>query len=120
MTGELAWGLLAAVLAAGFFLRMKLRNYGELGRARKGLRLLTQRQLTGISDAADLPMWDHHQAVLKKHPSEYNQLNMEIQFELAYLAFLEQHVPEDSRIEVLKATAGYRKDTIWGFKVNHK
>ncbi|ANE45183.1 hypothetical protein SY83_01245 [Paenibacillus swuensis] len=118
--GQGLWLMAAAVVLGAFLLTQMYRSSGKLGAARRELTRLTEKQKAGQGTPEDRAAWELHRTALRNHPSEYNKLNMEIQFEEAFLRYLEQFHPDDSGLAALRLTAGYRKDTLWGFKVNRK
>lgn len=105
------------LLLAGYLLRQRLRRTGRLGSADSKLRELTRRVRERESAGADLEEWEENLRTLESYPNAYNELNMEIQFMVAFRKFLEQHAPEDPRIETLLEIERHRKDTILGFKI---
>lgn len=113
-----AWIGLGLLLLAGYVLRQRHKRTGPLGKALSRLRELTRRVREGESASTDLAEWEDNLRTLEGYPNNYNELNMEIQFMVAFRKFLEQHAPEDARIETLLEIERHRKDTILGFNIH--
>jgi hypothetical protein len=120
MTGLWVWIGFAVLITGLVVLNRIYKQSGRLGKSVVGLRQLVEKQHKGLSVSSDLSDWEMHQEGLEGYPSEYNRLNQEIQFILAFGQFLEQHYPSDERIDRLKASGSFRKDTIWGVKINRQ
>ncbi|MFB9329920.1 hypothetical protein ACFFSY_28600 [Paenibacillus aurantiacus] len=114
------WVILLLIVAAVWLGRSIYRKRSGIAGAMNGLRKLADQERRGMSAASDLPEWERCLALLDRHrhPSEFNQLNMEIGVVEAFVFFLMRHFPEDERISRLREEAAYRKDTVMGFKVN--
>ncbi|MFC4099830.1 hypothetical protein [Paenibacillus xanthanilyticus] len=112
------WIFLLLVVAAVWYGRAAYRKRSGIAGAANNLRKLVDRERRGTSEASDLPEWERSLSLLDRHPSEYNQLNMEIGVVEAFVFFLMRHYPEDERIGLLREEASFRKDTVMGFKVN--
>lgn len=112
------WVILLLLVAAVWFGRSMYRKRSGISGAMNELRKLADQERRGVSKASDLPQWESCLDLLDRHPSEFNQLNMEIGVVEAFVFFLMRHFPEDERIGRLREEAAYRKDTVMGFKVN--
>ncbi|TYP74012.1 hypothetical protein [Paenibacillus methanolicus] len=112
------WIILLLLVAAVWFARAAYRKRSGISGAVIGLRMLVDKERRGTSEASDLPEWESSLSLLNRHPSEYNQLNMEIGVVEAFVFYLMRHYPEDERISQLREEAAFRKDTVMGFKVN--
>ncbi|MNH93468.1 hypothetical protein D3C73_460700 [compost metagenome] len=84
----------------------------------KGIYSLADRVETGQSSEEDLPEWERYLAFLEARPNEFNKLELEIGLRAKFASYLERHYPHDPRLPNLQAVAVYRKDTIWGMKMN--
>ncbi|WP_433945719.1 hypothetical protein [Paenibacillus sp. SN-8-1] len=105
------------------FVLLILFNNKQLVSARirriyKEIHLLADRVETGHSSKDDLPEWERCLAYLEARPNEFNKLELEIGLRARFTSYLERHYPHDPRLPELQAAAGYRKDTIWGMKMN--
>ncbi|OXM82732.1 hypothetical protein [Paenibacillus rigui] len=120
MNGIWAWLGLALLIGAGVAVNRLVKSSGPLGQAAAGLRHLVGQQLQGQSTPEDLPLWEKHLAALDQYPSDYNKLNLEIRFIQIFAQYLEQHYPSDERIPAWLEAGSYRKDTVWGIKINRQ
>lgn len=120
MTGTGAWIGLALIVILLVAANKLMKRYGRLGQASQELKELALKQREGRSVPEDLPSWEACLQKLKSYPSDYNRLELEIQFLEAFALYLTQHYPSDARLPELQAAGGYRKDTIWGVKIQRK
>lgn len=109
--------VIVAALIALMLFRSKWKSSSPAGQAGAELRRLTEAYNSNGGSAVDLAAWEQALAVMEQHPSDYNKLNGDIQFVLAFTGYLEKHFPEDERLEGLRQHAHYRKDSIWGIPI---
>ncbi|AFC33230.1 hypothetical protein PM3016_6615 [Paenibacillus mucilaginosus 3016] len=117
MKDSLIWLAFAAVCLVLYIVNRIYRRTGRLGQATRELRRLTGRVREGQASAGDLGEWDRWLPQLESYPSDYNQLNQDIDFTGAFTAFLQQYYPQDPRLPALAEAARHKKDTIWGIKI---
>lgn len=113
----LLWILFILIIALLGWLNQKHKYSSKVKTAYRELRDLAERTREGRSEAADLAVWETRMKELEAHPNEFNKLDQEIGLREAFVLFLEKHAPEDERLEKLRESAGFRKDTVWGMKI---
>jgi hypothetical protein len=91
--------------------------FGKLGKIIIGVKALVHQFHQADSTASDLERWETLLKQLENYPNAYNKLNFEIQFVRTFTHYLEQHYPEDTRLDPLRKINAARKDSIWGFKI---
>ncbi|MBW4080180.1 hypothetical protein [Paenibacillus sp. S150] len=117
MDNFILWGGLALLVALLTFLNQKRFYSSRVKQAYRELRELVDRTRCGQSEAADLNRWEGALKEIKRHPNEYNKLEAEIGLRRAFVAYLEQHYPQDPRLPELREAAAYQKDSVWGIKM---
>ncbi|MDU4694799.1 MAG: hypothetical protein E6Y08_03215 [Paenibacillus sp.] len=113
-----AWIIFFLVIVGLGVFNRKFKYSAKLRESYEELTQLADRTRKGRTTKADLARWDAALARLEKHPSEYNKLDQDIRLREAYVHYLERHYPEDERLPVLREAAGFRKDSVWGMKMN--
>ncbi|WP_379161096.1 hypothetical protein [Paenibacillus sp. sgz5001063] len=117
MDNIVLWSGLALMVALLTFLNQKQVYSSKVKRAYGELRGLTVKIRNEQSEDADLERWESALAEMNKHPNEFNKLEAEIGFRRAYVAYLEQHYPQDPRLPGLREAAAFQKDSVWGIKM---
>ncbi|MNO19841.1 hypothetical protein D3C76_95790 [compost metagenome] len=117
MDNIILWVGLALVVALLTFLNQKQVYSFGVKQAYRELRELTDKLRSGQSEDADLDRWEKALAEMNKHPNEFNKLEAEIGLRRAFVAYLEQHYPQDPRLPELQEAAAYQKDSVWGIKI---
>lgn len=111
------WILLFLVIVGLGWLSHKRRYSGKVRTAYRELKELAAKTRRDESVAGDLMLWESAWRELEQHPNEFNLLDQEIGLREAFLAYLEKHSPQDSRLEELRTATQYSKDDVWGMKV---
>lgn len=112
------WLGFALVIALLMLLNRKQHYSKTVRSARSGLSELAEKFRNGRSEERDLEKWEQYLAQLEAHPNEYNRLDSEIGLRQAFAGYLEKHYPHDGRLPDWKEAAAWKKDSIWGFKID--
>lgn len=117
MNPILLWILFILVIVLFGWLNHKQRYSPKIKTAYRELTDLAERTREGRAEASDLAVWEARLKELEEHPNEFNKLDEAIGLREAFVLFLEKHVPEDDRLEKLRESASFRKDSVWGMKI---